>query len=123
MDRALIQPRTLSGFKDRLPQEAYAKASILHTVSEVFLSYGFMPIETPHLEYAEVLIKQGSDEIQKELYRFKDHGDRDVALRFDQTVPLARFITQHRHELEMPFKRYAIGNVFRGERAQKGRYR
>ena len=82
-----------------------------------------MPIETPHLEYAEVLIKQGSDEIQKELYRFKDHGDRDVALRFDQTVPLARFITQHRHELEMPFKRYAIGNVFRGERAQKGRYR
>ena len=123
MDRALIQPRTLSGFKDRLPQEAYAKASILHTVSEVFLSYGFMPIETPHLEYAEVLIKQGSDEIQKELYRFKDHGDRDVALRFDQTVPLARFITQHRHELEMTFKLYAIGNVFRGERAQKGRYR
>lgn len=123
MNQALIQPRTLSGFKDRLPQEAYAKSSILHVVSEVFLSYGFMPIETPHLEYADVLIKQGSDEIQKELYRFRDHGDRDVALRFDQTVPLARFITQHRHELEMPFKRYAIGNVFRGERAQKGRYR
>ncbi|WP_181882337.1 histidine--tRNA ligase [Helicobacter didelphidarum] len=119
----MIEPRTLSGFKDRLPKEAYAKASILSIVSEVFLSYGFMPIETPHIEYADILIKQGSDEIQKELYRFKDHGNRDVALRFDQTVPLARFISQHRHELEMPFKRYVIGNVFRGERAQKGRYR
>lgn len=119
----LITPRTLSGFKDRMPDEAYAKSCIINTVSEVFLNYGFMPIETPHLEYADILVKQGSDEIQKELYRFKDHGGRDVALRFDQTVPLARFITQHRHELEMPFKRYAIGNVFRGERAQKGRYR
>lgn len=123
MKNTLIQPRTLSGFKDRLPQEAYAKANILEKVSEVFLSYGFMPIETPHLEYADILVKQGSEEIQKELYRFKDHGGRDVALRFDQTVPLARFITQHRHELIMPFKRYVIGNVFRGERAQKGRYR
>lgn len=123
MSNTLIQPRTLSGFKDRLPQEAYAKASIVEKVSEVFLSYGFMPIETPHLEYADILVKQGSEEIQKELYRFRDHGDRDVALRFDQTVPLARFITQHRHELIMPFKRYVIGNVFRGERAQKGRYR
>ncbi len=123
MNNTLIQPRTLSGFRDRLSQEAYAKSSIINKVSNVFLSYGFMPIETPHLEYAEVLVKQGSDEIQKELYRFKDNGSRDVALRFDHTVPLARFITQHRHEIEMPFKRYVIGNVFRGERAQKGRYR
>lgn len=123
MAQTLIQPRTLSGFKDRLPDEAYAKAAIIHKVSEVFLSYGFMPIETPHLEYADILVKQGSDEIQKELYRFQDHGGRDVALRFDQTVPLARFITQHRHELTLPFKRYVVGNVFRGERAQKGRYR
>lgn len=123
MSDKLIQPRTLSGFRDRLPKEAYAKASIVNRVSEVFLSYGFMPIETPHLEYADILVKQGSDEIQKELYRFKDHGDRDVALRFDQTVPLARFITQHRHDIIMPFKRYVVGNVFRGERAQKGRYR
>lgn len=123
MSDKLIQPRTLSGFRDRLPKEAYAKSSIVNRVSEVFLSYGFMPIETPHLEYADILVKQGSDEIQKELYRFKDHGDRDVALRFDQTVPLARFITQHRHDIIMPFKRYVVGNVFRGERAQKGRYR
>ncbi len=123
MNGTFVQPRTLSGFRDRMPKEAYAKSSILDKVSNVFLSYGFMPIETPHLEYAEVLIKQGSDEIQKELYRFKDNGNRDVALRFDQTVPLARFITQHRNEIEMPFKRYVIGNVFRGEKAQKGRYR
>ena len=123
MNDKLIQPRTLSGFRDRLPKEAYAKASIVDKVSEVFLSYGFMPIETPHLEYADILVKQGSDEIQKELYRFRDHGDRDVALRFDQTVPLARFITQHRNDIIMPFKRYVVGNVFRGERAQKGRYR
>ena len=119
----LITPRTLSGFKDRLPHEAMAKSRLLRTFSDVFESFGFAPIETPHLEYAEILVKQGSEEIQKELYRFKDHGGRDVALRFDQTVPLARFITQHRGVLGLPFKRYAIGNVFRGERAQKGRYR
>lgn len=120
---ALVTPRTLSGFKDRLPKEALAKAHLLNKVSNVFMNFGFVPIETPHLEYADVLIKQGSDEIQKELYRFKDHGGRDVALRFDLTVPLARFVSQYKNEVGLPFKRYAIGNVFRGERAQRGRYR
>lgn len=119
----LVQARTLSGFKDRLPQEAIAKSELLKKIIDVFESFGFVPIETPHLEYADVLIKQGSDEIQKELYAFKDHGGRDVALRFDLTVPLARFVSQHRHCLTFPFKRYAVGNVFRGERAQRGRYR
>ena len=119
----LVTPRTLSGFRDRLPHEAIAKEKLLRTLTSVFESFGFVPIETPHLEYADVLVKQGSEEIQKELYRFQDHGGRDVALRFDQTVPLARFITQYQNELSLPFKRYAIGNVFRGERAQKGRYR
>lgn len=118
-----VIPRTLSGFKDRLPKEAMAKVKLLRILSNVFENFGFVPIETPHLEYADILTKQGSEEIQKELYRFKDHGGRDVALRFDQTVPLARFISQHRNELDLPFKRYAIGNVFRGERAQRGRYR
>ncbi|RDU62634.1 histidine--tRNA ligase [Helicobacter sp. MIT 14-3879] len=118
-----VIPRTLSGFKDRLPMEAMKKSKLLSSVSSIFENFGFVPIETPHLEYADILVKQGSDEIQKELYRFKDHGNRDVALRFDQTVPLARFISQHRNEIDFPFKRYAIGNVFRGERAQKGRYR
>lgn len=119
----LVTPRTLSGFRDRLPSEAIAKETLLKKLVSVFESFGFVPIETPHLEYADVLIKQGSDEIQKELYRFQDHGKRDVALRFDQTVPLARFISQYKNEVGLPFKRYAIGNVFRGERAQKGRYR
>lgn len=122
-NRIIVTPRLLSGFKDRLPDEAMAKYKLLRILSNEFEYFGFMPIETPHLEYADILVKQGSDEIQKELYRFKDNGGRDVALRFDQTVPLARFISQHRDKLDLPFKRYAIGNVFRGERAQKGRYR
>lgn len=119
----LITPKTLSGFKDRLPKEAYAKAKMLRSITKSFEKFGFSPIETPHLEYAEILKKQGSDEIQKEMYHFLDHGNREVALRFDLTVPLARFISQYKNELGLPFKRYCIGNVFRGERAQKGRYR
>jgi len=117
------EARTLSGFRDILPANASVKESMIHTLQEVFKSFGFVPIETPHLEYAEVLVGKGSEEIQKELYKFRDHGGRDVALRFDQTVPLARFVVQHKHLIATPFKRYAIGNVFRGERAQAGRYR
>lgn len=119
----MIIPRTLSGFKDRLPKESYAKSKMLKGIVESFEKFGFSPIETPHLEYAEILKKQGSEEIQKEMYHFLDHGGREVALRFDLTVPLARFISQYKNELGLPFKRYCIGNVFRGERAQKGRYR
>lgn len=119
----MITPRTLSGFKDRLPKESYAKSKMLKSIVESFEKFGFSPIETPHLEYAEILKKQGSEEIQKEMYHFLDHGGREVALRFDLTVPLARFIAQYKNELGLPFKRYCIGNVFRGERAQKGRYR
>jgi len=115
--------RTLSGFRDILPANASVKESMLSTIKEVFKSFGFVPIETPHLEYLDVLVGKGSEEIQKELYKFRDHGGRDVALRFDQTVPLARFVVQNKHLLSSPFKRYAIGNVFRGERAQAGRYR
>ncbi|BDR28234.1 histidine--tRNA ligase [Helicobacter suis] len=118
----MITPKTLSGFKDRLPKEAMAKGAVLEKLARVFRSFGFVPIETPHLEYASILTQE-EGEIQKELYLFKDHGKREVGLRFDQTVPLARFIAQHSHALGLPFKRYAIGNVFRGERAQKGRYR
>lgn len=119
----MITPRTLSGFKDRLPKESYAKSKMLKRIVESFEAFGFSPIETPHLEYAEILKKQGSEEIQKEMYHFLDHGGREVALRFDLTVPLARFISQYKNALGLPFKRYCIGNVFRGERAQKGRYR
>ncbi|GMB89696.1 Histidyl-tRNA synthetase HisS [Helicobacter ailurogastricus] len=118
----MITPKTLSGFKDRLPKEAMAKQTVLEKLARVFKSFGFVPIETPHLEYAHILTQEEGD-IQKEIYLFKDHGKREVGLRFDQTIPLARFIAQHHHALGLPFKRYAIGNVFRGERAQRGRYR
>ena len=98
----LVTPRTLSGFRDRLPKEAMAKEKLISKLVEVFESFGFVPIETPHLEYAEILAKQGSEEIQKELYRFNDHGGRDVVLRFDQTVPLARFISQYKNVRLIP---------------------
>lgn len=100
----LVTPRVLSGFKDRLPKESMTKNMLLGKVSEVFLKFGFVPIETPHIEYADILVKQGSEEIQKELYRFNDKGGRDVALRFDLTVPLARFISHTSHFVAMPHK-------------------
>jgi len=87
--------KTLSGFRDILPNMAYIKESMLDNIKDTFKKFGFVPIETPHLEYSEVLIGKGGEEIQKELYRFRDHGGRDVALRFDQTVPLGRFVIQH----------------------------
>ena len=118
-----IKPRVLSGFKDRLPNEAMQKNKMLEILRNVFESFGFLPIETPHIEYAEILFSNISHESKKEIYKFRDHGDREVALRFDQTIPLARFIAEHKEKLGLPFKRYAMGNVFRGERAQKGRYR
>ena len=118
-----IKPRVLSGFKDRLPNEAMQKNKMLEILRNVFESFGFLPIETPHIEYAEILLANISHESKKEIYKFRDHGDREVALRFDQTIPLARFIAEHKEKLGLPFKRYAMGNVFRGERAQKGRYR
>ena len=118
-----IKPRVLSGFKDRLPNEAMQKNKMLEILRNVFESFGFLPIETPHIEYADILLSNVTDENKKEIYKFRDHGDREVALRFDQTIPLARFIAEHKEKLGLPFKRYAMGNVFRGERAQKGRYR
>lgn len=125
MNSEKAEAKTLKGFRDLLPSMAIKKEDMLNKISLAFRSFGFSPIETPHIEYANVLVGQGSDEIQKELYRFNDNGGRDVALRFDQTVPLSRFTVQHLRDqsIMLPFKRYAIGNVFRGEKAQKGRYR
>lgn len=96
---------------------------LIDTAKRVYRSYGFSPIDTPALEYAEILVGKGGDESDKQLYRFTDHGDRDVALRFDLTVPLARFAAQHYNEIGTPFKRYHIGTVWRGENTQAGRYR
>lgn len=119
----LIEPRTLRGFRDFLPEVMLVRERLMETARRVFRSYGFSPIDTPALEYAEILTGKGGDESDKQLFRFKDAGERDVALRFDLTVPLARFAAQHSAELGMPFKRYHIASVWRGENTQRGRYR
>src|SRR6266480_481262 len=118
-----IQPRTLKGFRDYLPQAMLAREKVIDTARRVFRSYGFSPIDTPALEYLDILLGKGGAETDKQLYRFQDHGGRDVGLRFDLTVPLARFAAQHIVELGTPFKRYHIGCVWRGENTQRGRYR
>jgi histidyl-tRNA synthetase len=121
----LIQPRTLKGFRDYPPELMIPREWLMDTARRVYRSYGFAPIDTPALEYAEILLGKmdAGAEIQRQLYRFRDHGDRDVALRFDLTVPLARFAAQHIGKLGTPFKRYHIGLVWRGENTQAGRYR
>jgi histidyl-tRNA synthetase len=118
-----IQPRTLKGFRDYLPEAMLAREQIIDVARRVFRSYGFAPIDTPALEYVDILLGKGGAETDKQLYRFQDHGGRDVGMRFDLTVPLARFAAQHIAELGTPFKRYHIGTVWRGENTQRGRYR
>lgn len=119
----MIQPRTLKGFRDHLPAQALARERVLDVARRVYRSYGFAPIDTPALEYLEILTGKGSEETDKQLYRFTDHGGREVGMRFDLTVPFARFAAQHVHELGLPFKRYHMATVWRGENTQRGRYR
>lgn len=118
-----IEPRTLKGFRDYLPDAMMARERLIATAQRVYRSYGFSPIDTPALEYLEILTGKGGEETDKQLYRFEDHGGRWVGLRFDLTVPLARFAAQHINELGTPFKRYHIATVWRGENTQRGRYR
>ena len=120
---ARIQPRTLKGFRDYPPAAMIPREWIIETARQVYRSYGFSPIDTPALEHLEILTGKGSEETDKQLYRFVDHGGRAVGLRFDLTVPLARFVAQHIQDLGTPFKRYQIANVWRGENTQRGRYR
>src|SRR6266849_5934183 len=119
----LIQPRTLKGFRDYPPEVMIPRERLLELTRRVYRSYGFVPIDTPALEYTEILLGKGGDESDKQLYRFIDHGDRDIALRFDLTVPFARFAAEHIGKLGTPFKRYHMGPVWRGENTQRGRYR
>ncbi|MDR2509180.1 MAG: histidine--tRNA ligase [Spirochaetaceae bacterium] len=120
---ALITPRELKGFRDFLPADEAARRELVCGFESVFRRWGFVPIDTPALEYAEVLLGKSGGETEKQIYRFKDNGGRDVALRFDLTVPFARFAAEHRALLPMPFKRYHIAKVWRGENTQLGRYR
>lgn len=122
----LIPPRTLSGFRDYLPSVMLAREEVLRRALEVYRSYGFTPIDTPACESLEVLLGKGGDESDKLVYRVKSargEGDAEMGLRFDLTVPFARFSAQYINELGTPFKRYAMGPVWRGERPGKGRYR
>ncbi|MEA1950434.1 MAG: histidine--tRNA ligase [Planctomycetota bacterium] len=118
-----ITPRTLKGFRDYLPEAMIPRERLIETARRVYRGYGFSPIDTPALEYLEILAGKGGEESDKQLYKFQDHGNRWVGLRFDLTVPLARFAAQHIAELGTPLKRYHIAPVWRGENTQRGRYR
>ena len=115
--------QTLKGFRDFLGAEAKKRQYVQETLKKVFESYGFEPLETPTLEYEEILTGKYGEEGDKLMYRFQDAGERKVAMRYDQTVPTARFVAQYQNQLVMPFKRYQMQNVWRAENTQKGRYR
>ena len=117
-----IEPKILKGFRDFSPKEMAIRQKVFNIVKNVFESYGFVPIETPSLEYAEILLSKLGTEANKLVYNFKDKGNRDVALRYDLTVPLSRFIAQYPN-IPKPFKRYQIQPVWRADKPRKGRYR
>ena len=117
-----IKPRTLSGFMELLPAPQIQLEKMMQILRETYELYGFTPLDTPVLESAEILLAKGGGETEKQIYRFQK-GDSDLALRFDLTVPLAKYVALHAGELAFPFRRYQIGKVYRGERAQRGRFR
>ena len=117
-----VEPKTLSGFMELMPQDQILFNKIKNTIEEVYASYGFYPLDTPIVESADVLLAKAGGETEKQIYRF-NKGDNDLALRFDLTVPLAKYVASRYNELSFPFKRYQIGKVYRGERPQKGRFR
>src|SRR5258708_3739464 len=116
-------PQNLKGFRDFLPTEKRKRDFVLQKVVEVFERFGFAPLETPTLEYASLLLGKYGAEADKLVYTFTDNGDRQVGLRYDQTVPTARVLAQYQNELPKMFRRYQTQNVFRAEKPQRGRYR
>ena len=118
----IIRPRTLSGFMELLPAKQAQMERMMEVLRRTYASYGFAPLDTPAIEDAQILLAKGGGETEKQIYRFAK-GDNDLALRFDLTVPLAKYVALHYNELAFPFRRYQIGKVYRGERAQRGRFR
>ena len=119
---AKMTPRTLSGFMELLPQPQQQMERMMEILRRTYSLYGFTPLDTPVIEASEVLLAKGGGETEKQIYRFQK-GDADLALRFDLTVPLAKYVALHYNDLSFPFRRYQIGKVYRGERAQRGRFR
>lgn len=117
------KPQTLKGFRDFLPEKMYVRKYVISILEEVFQSFGFEPLQTPTLEYAEVLTGKYGEEADKLMYTFEDRGGRKVGLNYDLTVPTARVLAQYQNELPLPFKRYQIQPAYRAENTQKGRYR
>lgn len=117
-----LEPKTLAGFMELLPQEQIRFNQMKEKIQRSYERFGFLPIDTPIIERADVLLAKAGGETEKQIYRF-NKGDNDLALRFDLTVPLAKYVTEYYNELSFPFKRYQIGKVYRGERPQKGRFR
>jgi len=118
----IIKPRTLSGFMELLPQKQQQLERMMSVLRETYSRYGFSPLDTPAIEDAQILLAKGGGETEKQIYRFQK-GDSDLALRFDLTVPLAKYVALHYNDLAFPFRRYQISKVYRGERAQRGRFR
>ena len=119
---AKMTPRTLSGFMELLPGPQQQMERMMDVLRTTYSRYGFTPLDTPVIEASEVLLAKGGGETEKQIYRFQK-GDADLALRFDLTVPLAKYVALHYNDLSFPFRRYQIGKVYRGERAQRGRFR
>ena len=119
---AKVEPRTLPGFMELLPNEQILFNQMKQTIEDSYRTFGFLPIDTPIIELSEVLLAKAGGETEKQIYRFT-RGDTDLSLRFDLTVPLAKYVAKNYGNLSFPFRRYQIGKVYRGERAQKGRYR
>ncbi len=118
----IIKPRTLSGFMELLPQKQAQFEKMMQILRNTYSLYGFAPLDTPAIEDAQILLAKGGGETEKQIYRFQK-GDSDLALRFDLTVPLAKYVALHYNDLAFPFRRYQISKVYRGERAQRGRFR
>lgn len=122
MAKDKVKPRILTGFMELLPEDQILFNKIYDSIREVYESFGFLPLDTPVIELSEVLLAKAGGETEKQIYRF-NKGDNDLSLRFDLTVPLARYVAQHAGQLTFPFKRYQMSKVYRGERPQKGRFR
>ena len=122
MSNAKIEPKTLPGFMELLPNDQIRFNEIKEKIQKSYEKFGFLPLDTPIIESSEVLLAKAGGETEKQIYRF-NKGDSDLALRFDLTVPLAKYVAEYYGELSFPFKRYQIGKVYRGEKAQAGRYR